>query len=107
MGDTPSSNNNETNNLNNNGGSSWAMYQRLVLSEIARLDKVLQTVEDKGQQLATDLRKDLSDAVSVLKKQLADLDKAIAVMQAKAAIYGTLAGAVITALIEYVLHKLK
>jgi len=100
-------NDNGTNNSNNNGGSSWAMYQRLVLSEIARLDKAVQSLSDKGEQLATDLRKELTDAISDLKKQLAALDKSIAVMQAKAAVYGTLAGALITAIIEFFITKMK
>lgn len=101
MGDTPNDNNGGG---SGNGGSSWAMYQRLVLSEIARLDKVLQAVEDKGQALATDLRKELTDAVTDLKKQIADLDKAIAVIQAKAALMGTLAGIAVSGLIELVIH---
>ena len=105
MGDTPNENNDK--NTSNGGGSSWAMYQRLVLSEIARLDKVLHSVEDKIQDVDTKFRKELTDAVADLKKQIADLDKAIAVMQAKAAVYGTLAGAVVTVIIEFIIAHLK
>jgi hypothetical protein len=65
-----------------NGTHSWAMWQRLVLSEIKRLD------EDN---------KDLQEA-----KQ--DIMIKIAVLQTKAAMYGALAGAIFAGLIELIIY---
>lgn len=71
-------------NSNNNGGStsSWAMWQRLVLSEIKRLDEGLK-----------DIAKDISD-----------LKIAQAVLQTKAAMWGAIAALVTTGVVEFLMY---
>jgi hypothetical protein len=91
----------------NGGNSSWALYQRLVLSEIARLDKVLQSALDKIEGGDSQLRKEFTDAIDGLKEKISALDKTLGVIQAKAALLGTLAGIAVTAIIEYILSLVK
>lgn len=79
--------NDNTNIPNNNGNSStnsWAMWQRLVLSEITRLDNA---------------NKDLV-------KKIQDLEVKLAVLQTKAAAYGAIAGLVAGAVLEFIVYFL-
>lgn len=110
-----SNNSDNSSNSNNGNGSSWAMYQRLVLSEIERLDKDRGTLFKKLDELDSGIHKELSDDIAGLKKEWSDsvanikdmfsgLDKSIAILQTKAAVYGALGGAIFAGIIEFVVY---
>ena len=75
-------NNTGASNGNGNGTSSWAMWQRLVLSEIKRLDE------------------GLKEAV----KEIGDLKIKLAVLQTKAAMWGAIAALITTGIVEFVMY---
>ena len=75
-------NNSNGNGNNGNSTNSWAMWQRLVLSEIKRLD------ENVGK---------LDDAKN-------DIMIRLAVLQAKAAMWGGIAGAIFAGVIELIVY---
>lgn len=79
--------NDDQNNSNGNGNgngftSSWSLWQRLVLSEIKRLD----------------------EAVKTLQKEKEDILIRIAVLQTKAVIFGGVAGAILAAIAEFIMY---
>jgi hypothetical protein len=94
----------ENENNNGNGGSSWSVYQRLVLSEISRLDRDIHAVFKNIGDLDSDIHKELNNSISEVKKLIADIDKSLAVLQAKAAIYGAIGGAIFAGLIELAVY---
>lgn len=69
-------------NGNGNSTSSWAMWQRLVLSEIRRLDEKCKELETSKNEVMIKL----------------------AVLQTKAAWWGAIAGAIFTGIIEFIMY---
>jgi actin-related protein len=94
---------NDNNNSNNN---SWVSYHKLILSELARLDKNITHLFKTVDILDTGIHKELSDAVADLKKTLASLDKALAILQTKAAFYGAIGGAVFAGIVELIVYSI-
>jgi hypothetical protein len=83
-------------NGNGNSTQTWAMYQKLVVSELERLDKN-----------SNDLYTKLDDLDTALRKEIADINIKVAILQTKAAALGALGGAALTGLIEFFLHLSK
>jgi hypothetical protein len=69
-------------NGNGNGTSSWAMWQRLVLSEIKRLDEKCRELDRDKNEIMIKL----------------------AVLQTKAAMWGAVAGALFAGVIELIVY---
>jgi hypothetical protein len=94
---------NENSNSNNN---SWVSYHKLILSELARLDKNINKLFGTLDALDTNIHKELSSTVADLKETMAGLDKALAILQTKAAVYGAAGGAFLGAIIELIIYFL-
>lgn len=88
----------------NNGNSSWSLYQKLVLSEISRLDKLSQATNDKVDKNDGAIHKELADSVANLTLLITGLDKTIAVMRSKLIVYAGIAGFMVTAVVEAVVQ---
>jgi hypothetical protein len=112
--------NNEENSSNTNGNGSngsWVAYQKLVLSEIERLDKNSTLLFSKIDELDTTLHKELGDiafeirkemgtAISDLKSLITTIDKNLAILETKAAFYGAIGGAIFTGIIEFIVYMM-
>lgn len=77
-------NNTGASNGNGNGTSSWAMWQRLVLSEIKRLDEAVKKLQEEKQDILIKM----------------------AVIQTKAGAWGAIAGIIATGVIEFLVYLL-
>ena len=90
--------------LQGDGGNGWSEYQRLVLSELERLDDAIQKLNSKLDDSIQKLNTKIED---IRNNEIKDMGEEIQVLKFKAGLWGALAGMipVLISLGLYVLFK--
>jgi hypothetical protein len=81
------------------GLASWADYRRHVVSELERLNDIIEKFDSKLDKVVDDHRRDLNQRDTAIWKELSEQKIAIAMLQVKSSVWGGLSGALASLLV--------